>query len=303
MPDLVARLRAAGCVFAEEEADLLVEEATDPATLEELVRRRVAGEPLELVLGWVAFDGLRVAVDPEVFVPRQRTTWLVELAEATLAAAAGDRPAVVVDLCCGSGALGLALAHRRPGSTLHATDDHPAAVACAARNLAQVGGTVHLGDLASPLPMDLRGQVDTLLANVPYVPTTAVAAMPPESRDHEPRSTVDGGADGLDVFRRVAALAPEWLCPGGSVHSEVAVAQVDAALDVLRERGLVARVDHDEERDATVVTGTLPPGQEAAASDTASSRLSSPSLSTARPDTEISSDASPSPSGTQRKKL
>lgn len=256
MPDLVARLRAAGCVFAEDEAALLREAAPDPAALEDLVRRRIAGEPLELLLGWVAFDGLRVAVDREVFVPRQRTTWLVEVADATLAAHAPDRPATVVDLCCGSGALGLALAHRRPGTTLHATDDHPAAVACAARNLAQVGGTVHLGDLASPLPMDLRGQVDTLLANVPYVPTAAVAAMPPESRDHEPRSTVDGGADGLDVLRRVATLAPEWLVRGGSMHSEVAAAQVDAALAVITGSGLLARVDHDEDRDATVVSGT-----------------------------------------------
>lgn len=258
MTDLVARLRAAGCVFAEDEAALLAETAPDPAALEDLVRRRVAGEPLELVLGWVAFDGLRVEIDPEVFVPRQRTTWLVEIADAALGALAGERPGTVVDLCCGSGALGLALAHRRPGAVLHATDDHPAAVACAARNLAQVGGTVHLGDLASPLPMDLRGQVDALLANVPYVPSSAVAAMPPESRDHEPRSTVDGGADGLDVLRRVAALAPDWLRPGGSLHSEVAVAQVDAALVVLRDNGLLARVDHDEERDATVVSGTLP---------------------------------------------
>lgn len=258
MPDLVARLRAAGCVFAEEEAVLLLEATPDPAALEELVRRRVAGEPLEFVLGWVAFDGLRVAIDPGVFVPRQRTTWLVEVAEATLAAHAPERPVTVVDLCCGSGALGLALAHRRPGTTLHATDDHPAAVACAARNLAQVGGTVHLGDLAGPLPMDLRGRVDALLANVPYVPSAAVSAMPAESRDHEPRSTVDGGADGLDVLRRVAAAAPEWLCPGGSLHSEVAAAQVDAALVVLTDSGLRARVDHDPEREATVVSGTRP---------------------------------------------
>ncbi|HWJ10514.1 MAG TPA: putative protein N(5)-glutamine methyltransferase [Nocardioides sp.] len=259
MTDLVARLRAAGCVFAEDEATLLVEAASDEAALEELVRRRVAGEPLEILLGWVAFDGLRVAIDPEVFVPRQRTSYLVEVADAALATFAGDRPATVVDLCCGSGALGMALAHRRPGTTLHATDDHPAAVACAARNLARVGGTVHLGDLAAPLPMDLRGAVDALLANVPYVPTAAVAAMPPESRDHEPRSTVDGGADGLDVLRRVAVLSPDWLRPGGSVHSEVAVAQVEAALAVLTASGLRARVDHDEDRDATVVSGTLPP--------------------------------------------
>lgn len=259
MSDLVERLRAAGCVFAEEEAALL-EEAADGAALDSLVRRRVAGEPLELLLGWVAFDGLRVALDPGVFVPRQRTTFLVEVAAARLATAAGDRPGTVVDLCCGSGALGLALAHRRPGVVLHATDDHPAATACAARNLAPVGGTVHLGDLVTPLPAGLRGRVDTLLANVPYVPTAAVGSMPAESRDHEPRSTVDGGADGLDVLRRVAALAPAWLRPGGSVHSEVSTGQVEAALAALRAAGLAARVDHDEERDATVVSGTAPGG-------------------------------------------
>ncbi|MEV5000182.1 putative protein N(5)-glutamine methyltransferase [Nocardioides sp. LML1-1-1.1] len=256
MPDLVTRLRAAGCVFAEEEAALLREAATEPDLLEALVRRRVAGEPLETVLGWAGFDGLRVAVDAGVFVPRQRTVFLVEVADAALSRLTGpDRPGTAVDLCCGSGALGLALATRRPGLTLHATDDSPAAVACAARNLAGIG-TAHLGDLATPLPVDLRGEVDCLLANVPYVPSGAVSAMPPESRDHEPRSTVDGGADGLDVLRRVVALAPHWLRPGGSVHSEVSRGQVDAALAALGAAGLEPRVDRDEERDATVVSGT-----------------------------------------------
>lgn len=257
MPDLVTRLRAAGCVFAEEEAALLREATTEEHALEALVRRRVGGEPLETVLGWAGFDGLRVAVERGVFVPRQRTVLLVEVAERALSRLAGpDRPGTVVDLCCGSGALGLALAHRRPGITLHATDDSRAAVACAAANLAPVGGTAHLGDLAAPLPGDLRGAVDCLLANVPYVPTDAVAAMPPESRDHEPRGTVDGGPDGLDVLRRVAALAPAWLRPGGSVHSEVARGQVDAALAALAGAGLEAWADRDEERDATVVSGT-----------------------------------------------
>lgn len=256
MPDLVTRLRAAGCVFAEDEAALLRDATDDPATLESLVRRRVAGEPLETVLGWAGFDGLRVVVEPDVFVPRQRTVFLVEVAAAALAELAGtDRPVTVVDLCCGSGALGLALAHRRPGLVLHASDDHPAAVACAARNLAAVGGTVHGGDLDAALPRGLRGAVDCLLANVPYVPSAAVADLPPESRDHEPRSTVDGGGDGLDVLRRVAALAPGWLAPGGSVHSEVALDQVDAALAAFGAAGLETRVDHDEERDATVVSG------------------------------------------------
>ncbi|WP_435768986.1 putative protein N(5)-glutamine methyltransferase [Nocardioides sp. SYSU DS0651] len=253
--DLVARLRAAGCVFAEEEATVLASSARGTAELAGLVARRVAGEPLEHVVGWARFAGVRVGVDPGVFVPRQRTSYLVELAAAALGSAPpGGRP-TVVDLCCGSGALGLALAARRPEIRLHAVDSHPLAVACAGRNLAGLGAVVHLGDLDGPLPGDLRGQVDVLTANVPYVPTAALALLPAESRDHEPRETVDGGPDGLVLLRRVAALAPAWLRPGGVVLSEVSAAQAGTAAAALRRAGLVAAVHHDPERDATVVTG------------------------------------------------
>src|SRR6478735_4709753 len=98
---LTATLRAAGCVFAEEEADLLLREAADEASLAAMVARRVAGEPLELVVGWAEFCGLRIAVAPGVFVPRQRSTALVR--RAIVGLQPGD---VVVDLCCGTGALG-----------------------------------------------------------------------------------------------------------------------------------------------------------------------------------------------------
>ncbi|MCR1781233.1 putative protein N(5)-glutamine methyltransferase [Nocardioides carbamazepini] len=257
MPDLalVARLRAAGCVFAEEEAAVLRSAATSPELLEDLVRRRVAGEPLEYVVGWVEFDGGRIAVEPGVFVPRQRTAYLVELAAPLL-----TRGDTVLDLCCGSGALGLALARRVAGLRLHAGDIDPAAVACAARNLEEVGGTAAVGDLASALPPALRGSAAVIVANVPYVPSTAVALMPPESRDHEPRGTVDGGADGLDLLRRVAALAPTWLRPGGTVLSEVSLDQAPAARDAFAGAGLAATVHHDDEREATVVSGTHAPG-------------------------------------------
>src|SRR3546814_8978837 len=114
----VARLRAAGCVFAEEEAELLLVAASRPEPLEELLGRRVAGEPLELLLGWVDFAGVRVAVAPGVFVPRQRTAYVVELAAARLAAGS-----VVVDLCCGSGALGLALSSAVPGRSEEHTSE------------------------------------------------------------------------------------------------------------------------------------------------------------------------------------
>ena len=238
MTALTARLRAAGCVYAEDEAALLVEAAADDAHLEELVSRRVAVEPLEHLLGWAAFGGLRVAVAPGVFVPRPRTEFLVDEA---LARMTGEQR-VVVDLCCGSGAIGLVIATRRPGTELHAADIDPAAVACARANLAPVGGTAYEGDLWAALPATLRGRVDLVTANVPYVPSAEVASMPPEAREHEPRAALDGGADGLDLLRRVAAEAADWLAPGGWLLSETSRAQADTAAGILAAAGLEASV-------------------------------------------------------------
>jgi release factor glutamine methyltransferase len=249
---LAARLRAAGCVFAEDEARLLLEAAQGEA-LAALVGRRVAGEPLEHVLGRVEFGGVRVEVDPGVFIPRQRTTHLVDLA-----AAATPRGGVVLDLCCGSGALGLVVAGRVASVALHAVDIDPVAVACARRNLAGVG-TAYAGDLTAPLPAQLRGTVDVIVANVPYVPTGAIDEMPIDSRDHEPPVTVDGGADGLDVLRRVAAAAAEWLRPGGRLFVEVSRTQVEASRSAYEEVGLAADAVRDHERDATVLVGRRPP--------------------------------------------
>ncbi|MEV0358797.1 putative protein N(5)-glutamine methyltransferase [Nocardia sp. NPDC050697] len=250
---MVARLRAAGCVFAEEEARLLVAAGGD---LELLVARRERGEPLEQILGWAEFRGLRVAVAPGVFVPRARTAELVDAA-IPLLRAVGDRLApVLVDLCCGTGVLGLACA-REVDVTLVAADIEPAAVACARRNLEAVAGRVYEGDLFDALPGALRGTVDVLLANVPYVPSDAVATLPPEARDHEPRRALDGGADGLDILRRVAAGAPEWLAPGGHVLLETSAAQADSALRALAENGLAGRLAGSGEHGTTVVIGTL----------------------------------------------
>jgi release factor glutamine methyltransferase len=246
----VERLRAAGCVFAEEEAALLQAQAADPAELEALTARRVAGEPLEHVLGWAEFHGLRVAVGPGVFVPRRRTEFLVDLAaERTVPGA------VVLDLCCGSGALGAALAAARPGIELVAADVDPAAVRCARRNLEPVGGRVFEGDLFAPLPSQLRGRVDVLLVNVPYVPTGEIALMPPEARLHEARVALDGGADGLDVLRRVAAQAGAWLAPGGVLLTETGEEQATLAVGVLTAVGFAAHVVTGED-DVTVVVAT-----------------------------------------------
>jgi release factor glutamine methyltransferase len=214
-----------------------------------MVRRRAGGEPLEVVVGYADFCGVRVRLRPGVFVPRVRSELLVRLG---IAAARAAPAAVVVDLCCGSGALGMAVAAGAPRSVLYAADRDPAAVACARDNL---GSRVYQGDLFTALPSSLRGRVDVLLANVPYVATADLALLPAEARDHEPRAALDGGADGLDVFRRVAVGAPRWLVPGGVVLSEVTGSQADAAVTALRAAGLRAEVASDEDLEATVVAG------------------------------------------------
>ncbi|WP_320065159.1 putative protein N(5)-glutamine methyltransferase [Micromonospora sp. RTGN7] len=252
-PALVSRLRAAGCVFAEEEAELLVAAADSAERLADLVERRVAGLPLEHLLGWAEFCGLRVAVDPGVFVPRARTALLVS------AAAAVTRPgAAVLDLCCGSGAAALVLAERLAPRWLAAADLDPAAVACARRNLAHLGVPVYQGDLFEPVPVERRGRLDLVVANAPYVPTDAVALMPPEARLHEAAVALDGGADGLVVLGRVARAAAHWLAPGGHLAVEVGVGQVDAFRTTLTDLGLVPSVVHDEDLDATAMIARRP---------------------------------------------
>jgi release factor glutamine methyltransferase len=248
---VVDRLRAAGCVFAEDEASLLVAAAGSTVELDALVARRVAGEPLEQVLGWAEFCGLRFAVEPGVFVPRQRTRLLVREAVGVVSPGA-----VVLDLCCGTGAVGAAVAAAVGSVELHAADVDPAAVRCARRN---VVGSVYQGDLYAALPDGLRGRVDVLVANAPYVPTDAIALMPPEARDHEARAALDGGADGLDLQRRVVAGAPEWLVPGGRLLIETSRQQAPATLDAFTAAGLRARVIEDEDLAGTVVLGRRTP--------------------------------------------
>jgi release factor glutamine methyltransferase len=278
----VTRLRAAGCVFAEDEAQLLISAARTPAALAAMVDRRAAGQPLEHVLGWAEFCGLRIAVDPGVFVPRRRTEFLVRRAAALARRAAaptgpdpsgpdpsgpdpsgpdptGQRAVVVVDLCCGSGAVGAALAAALGQVELHAADIDPAAVRCARRNVAAAGGQVYQGDLYRPLPARLRGRVDILAANVPYVPSGDVGLLPPEARAHEPRVALDGGADGLDVLRRVAAGAPLWLAPGGHLLVETSERQAPRAAEAVGRDGLIPRIARSVRLNATVVIGTRPP--------------------------------------------
>jgi release factor glutamine methyltransferase len=260
---IAGRLRAAGCVFAEDEADLLIAAASGPEQLDDMVQRRAAGLPLEHVVGWAEFCGLRIAVGPGVFVPRRRSEFLAGQAIAAVRQSAPTGPWLVVDLCCGSGAVGVAVAAQL--STLgpvelHAADIDPGAVQCAQANVATVGGTVYQGDLYDALPAGLAGRVGVLVVNAPYVPTGEIALMPPEARLHEPLVALDGGPDGVMLHRRVAAAAPDWLAAGGCLLIETSERQSQQTAAAMTAAGLTAAVSADEELDATVVIGTLAGG-------------------------------------------
>jgi release factor glutamine methyltransferase len=139
------------------------------------------------------------------------------------------------------------------------------AAATARRNLpsapSHIGARVHEGDLYDPLPSGLRGRIDVLVANAPYVPTAAIPLMPPEAREHEPLLALDGGADGLDVQRRVIAEAPGWLAPGGWLLIETSEEQSPRTAALFEAAGFTTRVSRDDDLDATVVVGRMKGGR------------------------------------------
>jgi release factor glutamine methyltransferase len=240
-----------------------------------MVERRVAGEPVEAIVGWASFCELRIVVVPGVFVPRRRTELLVREAlrivpESLVALEPGAQPKirglsgrtpVVVELCCGTAAVAAAILVGMGTSAgeleVHAADIDPGATGCARENLGE-RGRVHTGDLYDALPATLRGQVDVLVANAPYVPTDAIAMMPPEARDHEPRIALDGGTDGLDVQRRIINDAHQWLSPRGHLLIETSRRQAAGTVAACEAAGLGARVVTDDELDATAVVAVAP---------------------------------------------
>lgn len=251
LPSVADRLRAAGSVFAEDEARLLLSAAHTQSELDTMIDQRVAGLPIEHIVGWAEFCGQRVAVEAGVFVPRPRTEFLVRRAVAL----AGPK-AVVVDLCTGSGAVATAVTAAADVGELHATDIDPAAARCARRNLG--GERVHEGDLFEPLPASLRLRIDIAVANTPYVPSREIERLPREARLHEVRVALDGGGDGLDIQRRVARSARAWLAPGGHLLVESSERQASTTAEIFGRSGLVPSVARSDELDATVVVGTVP---------------------------------------------
>ena len=258
LPQLVARLRAAGCVFAEQEAAQLRARFPDGSARENAVRRREQGTPLEHVLGYAVFAGIRVAVDPGVFIPRRRAEPLVELC---VSAARPLPSARVVDLGCGSGAIAAAVSARLPQGVVLAVDDDPVAVACARRNAVEHGFEVYAGDWFDGLPVTYQGRVDVAVAYLPHVPLAFLGGLASDYRAAEPLATVYGGADGLDPLRTVLTRAPRWLGADGVVVTMSAPAQEGDVRAVAAERGWRVRTwedDDDAEDDTFYVLS--PPG-------------------------------------------
>jgi release factor glutamine methyltransferase len=226
MPDpLVPRLRAVGCVFAEEEAaEIRRVVGADEQRADAVVAARANGIPLEHALGTARFSGIEVEVGPGVFVPRTRAEALVDSA-----VAARPDARVIVDLGTGSGAIAAALAARLPGAEVLAADLDPVALEYARRNAAGFGFAVYEGDWWDALPHDLRGRVDLAVAYLPHVPTARLADISGDYRTHEPDLSVAGGDDGLDPLRAVLRDLDEWLAPDGILVTLVADEQLGIA--------------------------------------------------------------------------
>ena len=235
---VVDTLARAGCVAAADEAAELVAAAADEAELRTWAARRAGGEPLAWVVGAVRFAGCRVAVDAGVFVPRPQTEALVAAAARRL------RPEMsVADLCTGCGAVAVALARAVPGLRVVGVDIDPTAARCALRN----GVPVVVGRVGTVLQ---SGRFDLVTAVAPYVPSSALAFLPSDARDHEPVTALDGGPDGLSVARTVVADAARLLVPGGWLLIEIGGDQDLRLRQCLVEHGFgPATVWRDEDGD------------------------------------------------------
>jgi release factor glutamine methyltransferase len=216
--------------------------AEDQAVYAELLARRAEREPLQHLTGTAAFRHVELRVGPGVFVPRPETEllagWAIDRAREAAATP------VVVDLCCGSGAIALSVAEEVPGAQVHAVELDPSAHEWAQANLAGTGVDLRLGDMADSLP-DLDGTVDVVVCNPPYIPLDAWASVAPEARDHDPALALWSGDDGLDAMRVLEVTARRLLRPGGRVGAEHADVQGEVAAAVFLDSGRWTEVrDH-----------------------------------------------------------
>ncbi len=198
--------------------------------LENMLARRCAGEPVQYILGSADFMGLKFEVSPGVLIPRQDTETLVEAALIALQGA-GERPDVL-DLCTGSGCIGLSLASLVPHTRVTLSDASREALEIAKKNMHALGVKADLrhGDLFAAVG---RARFDLIASNPPYIPRGELAELQREVQ-YEPRLALDGGPDGLDFYRRIAEEAGAHLNPGGSIYLEVGIGQAPAVLELLK---------------------------------------------------------------------
>jgi release factor glutamine methyltransferase len=254
-------LRQGGFVAAEEEAIELTARADgDAVVLMNLLDRRLRGEPLAWIIGSTRFCGIEILVAPGVYVPRWQSSALAERAAARLPATG-----TAVDLCTGSGAIAKSLMIRQPQATVLACDLDERAVACATSN----GVRAYPGDLFRAFPVSLRGQVDVVVAVVPYVPTAALDFLPRDTLAFESPVSYDGGADGTAILRRVLRASVGYLRPGGALLLEVGGDQDEILAPLIKRLGYEdLEVFHDEDGDLralemTAPNGATPPGSSA----------------------------------------
>jgi len=246
---VTSALAAVGCVAADEEAEELVAVAADDARLRQLLERRLTGEPLAWVTGSATFCGLTVGVEPGVYVPRWQSEPMVRVAVHRL-----PPSGIAVDLCTGSGALGLVLQAARPAARVIGTELDPVATACARRN----GLEVVDGDLDEGLPDELAGRVDVMIGVLPYVPDDALHLLPRDVQAFEPRLALDGGAGGLSLVARAVERSPRWLRRGGWLLLEIGGDQAPAVTAMLAGSGY-RRIEvlDDEDGDPRAVMACL----------------------------------------------
>lgn len=251
------RLADAGVPSAEHDAQALLRHAERTgADVEALLSRRCERVPLQHLLGSAGFRYLELAIGPGVFVPRPESELLVD----DVLAAIKDRPAPrVVDLCAGSGAIGLSVAHEHPSAQVDLVELSDTAVDWLRRNAeGRPRVTVHHADLATA-PSGSDGIIDVVVSNPPYVATHERALVDPEVLDHDPQEALWAGSDGLDIVRRVTARATVLLRPGGRLVVEHSDRQGESAPAVFVAAGFIEVADHRDLNDRPrYTTGTWP---------------------------------------------
>jgi release factor glutamine methyltransferase len=242
-----ARLREAGVPSPDHDARALLRYAAQTsADPDELLAARARRIPLQHLVGSAAFRYLELEVGPGVFIPRPETELIVDAALAALRDATAEPP-TVVDLCAGSGAIGLSVAHEHPTALVHLVESSPEAFEWLQRNARLVPGRVvpHVADLADA-PLGLDGSVDVVTSNPPYLPPGDRAGVDPEVRDHDPAVALWAEGDGLSVVRRVVDRATTLLRPGGTLVVEHSDRHGESAPALLRAAGFVDVEPHDD---------------------------------------------------------